>query len=93
MPNYEYIERESGETMTVNRPISERHLPMVTERGTFHLMEIPSRMNINTKAEGIGGGKDVIKGYYSQECKLGAKFKSEFKPDVIKKAWSTPYEK
>ncbi len=73
------------------RAMSERQKPVRDGKEIFHFMPIPSFSIGGAVKHDIGGGKDVIAGYYRQEQKLGARFHTEFKPDQVKKAWSTPY--
>jgi hypothetical protein len=59
----------------------------------FERQQVPSSVTVLHGHGGPGLQGDVLKGYYEAEQKQGTKFKSEFKPDEIKKAWSTPYDK
>ena len=89
MPLYEFdvLNGETGsviETIAVRVPMAERNSVLIRRR------TVPSSVSISGVAEVPTQGHAVIKGYRKEELKKGSRFKSEFTPDQIKKAWAKP---
>jgi hypothetical protein len=93
MPIYEYMNRRTGEMMMVRVPVAERKDRLIQDGQVFERLTVPSSVTVLRGHGALGECNDVLKGYYKQEQKLGSRFKSEFKAETIKRAWSTPYEK
>jgi len=89
MPLYEYRDRETGSVVLIERPVADRdQVPSRYERLGF-----PSRFAL----KGVGDvpyhpaspdGRNILKGYYAQEQKLGSRFRPGHRSETIKKAWS-----
>ncbi len=92
MPTYQYVSRKTGETITKQRPMVDRKRPIHENGDTFFFQAIPLFSIGGPPKHELGGPEAVLKGYYKQEQKLGARFSTEFKANDIKRAWSTPYE-
>lgn len=87
MPIYEY-ENKSGARILLFSSVKDRNKPRRVRGSVFKRSKNVVKFNVAMGALPHGAMADTIKGYYNEEIKHGAKFKSEFTKDEIKKAWS-----
>ena len=89
MPIYQYTDTRNGSVVELEKSVAERDsVPKYLKRFT-----VPQRLALVGVGEPLdnplGSNKtNIMKGYYSQEQKLGSRFKSEFSADQVKRAWS-----
>lgn len=86
MPAYDYIDEETGLTITVRRPVADRNKPIVLRRSKT----IPDRVGViiagsNTTESDFD--KKIMRGYHRQECERGSSFRSGHSAETIKKTW------
>ena len=88
MPLYEF-EDDQGLGVRVNliRPIKDMDRPLTL---TLKRRKVPSRISVVGGAQPATQASEVMAGYYKQEQKNGARFRSRFTKEQIKNAWSTP---
>ncbi len=84
MPLYEYTNTE-GDSVLLRVPVDERDNQPGLNRVAIHaqLNTVGSRATMEGDT-----AKSVMKGYHSEECKGGSRFKSSFTASQIKAAWS-----
>jgi len=89
MPIYQYTDTRNGSVVELEKSVAERDsVPKYLKRFT-----VPQRLALvgvgDPLDNPLGSNKtNIMKGYYSQEQKLGSRFKSEFSADQVKRAWS-----
>ena len=87
MPIYQYTDTRNGSVVELERTVAERDsVPKHLKRFT-----VPQKLTLfgvgetPENPEGVNM-TNLMKGYYRQEQKLGSRFKSQYKPDQIKRA-------
>lgn len=87
MPIYQYEDTRNGSVVELEKPVAERDsVPRYLKR-----FAVPQKLTLvgvgepHENPEGVNM-KNLMKGYYRQEQKLGSRFKSQYKPDHIKRA-------
>ena len=87
MPIYQYEDTRNGSVVELEKPVAERDsVPRYLKR-----FAVPQKLTLvgvgepHENPEGVNM-TNLMKGYYSQEQKLGSRFKSQYKPDQIKRA-------
>lgn len=87
MPIYQYEDTRNGSVVELEKPVAERDsVPRYLKRFT-----VPQKLTLvgvgepHENPEGVNM-TNLMKGYYSQEQKLGSRFKSQYKPDQIRRA-------
>ena len=87
MPIYQYTDTRNGSVVELERTVAERDsVPKHLKRFT-----VPQKLTLfgvgepRENPEGVNM-TNLMKGYYRQEQKLGSRFKSQYKPDQIKRA-------
>ena len=87
MPVYQYEDTRNGSVVELERRVDERDsVPRHLKRFT-----VPQKLTLVGVGEPLENPVGVnqtnlMKGYYRQEQKLGSRFKSQYKPDQIKRA-------
>ena len=87
MPIYQYEDTRNGSVVELEKPVAERDsVPRYLKR-----FQVPQRLSLVGVGEPLDNPLGVnqtnlMKGYYSQEQKLGSRFKSRYTPDSIKRA-------
>ena len=87
MPVYQYTDTRNGSVVELERPVAERDkVPSYLKR-----FAVPQKLTLfgvgepRENPEGVNM-TNLMKGYYRQEQRLGSRFKSQYKPDQIKRA-------
>jgi hypothetical protein len=87
MPVYQYTDTRNGSVVELERPVAERdQVPAHLKR-----FAVPQKLTLfgvgepRENPEGVNM-TNLMKGYYRQEQRLGSRFKSQYKPDQIKRA-------
>lgn len=87
MPIYQYEDTRNGSVIELERRVDERDLvPRHLKR-----FSVPQKLTLvgvgepHESPEGVNM-TNLMKGYYRQEQRLGSRFKSQYKPDQIKRA-------
>ena len=87
MPIYQYTDTRNGSVVELERTVAERDsVPKHLKRFT-----VPQKLTLfgvgepRENPEGVNM-TNLMQGYYRQEQKLGSRFKSQYKPDQIKRA-------
>ena len=87
MPIYQYTDTRNGSVVELERTVAERDsVPKHLKRFT-----VPQKLTLfgvgepHENPEGVNM-TNLMQGYYRQEQKLGSRFKSQYKPDQIKRA-------
>ena len=87
MPVYQYEDTRNGKVVELEKAVAERDsVPRYLKRFT-----VPQRLTLVGVGEPLDNPLGVnqtnlMKGYYSQEQKLGSRFRSQYTPDSIKRA-------
>ena len=87
MPIYEYEDTRNGNVIELEKAVAERDsVPRYLKRFT-----VPKRLSLVGVGEPLDNQLGVnqtnlMKGYYRQEQKLGSRFRSQYTPDIIKRA-------
>jgi len=87
MPIYQYEDTRNGSVVELEKPVAERDsVPRYLKR-----FAVPQKLTLvgvgepHENPEGVNM-TNLMKGYYRQEQKLGSRFKSQYKPDQIRRA-------
>lgn len=87
MPVYQYEDTRNGSVIELEKPVAERDsVPRYLKR-----FAVPQKLTLvgvgepHENPEGVNM-TNLMKGYYRQEQKLGSRFKSQYKPDQIRRA-------
>ncbi len=87
MPVYQYTDTRNGSVVELERPVAERdQVPSHLKR-----FAVPQKLTLfgvgepRENPEGVNM-TNLMKGYYRQEQRLGSRFKSQYKPDQIRRA-------
>ena len=87
MPVYQYEDTRNGSVVELEKAVAERDsVPRYLKR-----FAVPQKLTLvgvgepHENPEGVNM-TNLMKGYYRQEQKLGSRFKSQYKPDHIKRA-------
>ena len=87
MPVYQYEDTRNGCVIELEKPVAERDsVPRYLKR-----FAVPQKLTLvgvgepHENPEGVNM-TNLMKGYYRQEQKLGSRFKSQYKPDQIRRA-------
>lgn len=87
MPVYQYEDTRNGSVVELEKPVAERDsVPRYLKR-----FAVPQKLTLvgvgepHENPEGVNM-TNLMKGYYRQEQKLGSRFKSQYKPDQIRRA-------
>ena len=87
MPIYQYEDTRNGSVIELEKRVEER------DRVPRHLkrFSVPQKLTLvgvgepRENPEGVNM-TNLMKGYYRQEQKLGSRFRSQYKPDQIRRA-------
>jgi hypothetical protein len=85
MPLYDY-QTKDGSVVSLLVPVDQRD----QQAGLSRIL-CPLRVNVvtcPTPCPSDAHPKNVLAGYHRLECEQGSRFKSDFTPQQIKKAWS-----
>ena len=87
MPIYQYEDTRNGSVVELEKPVAERDsVPRYLKR-----FAVPQKLTLvgvgepHENPEGVNM-TNLMKGYYRQKQKLGSRFRSQYKPDQIKRA-------
>ena len=87
MPVYQYEDTRNGSVVELEKAVAERDsVPRYLKR-----FAVPQKLTLvgvgepHENPEGVNM-TNLMKGYYRQEQKLGSRFKSQYKPDHIRRA-------
>ena len=87
MPIYQYEDTRNGSVVELEKPVAERDsVPRYLKR-----FAVPQKLTLvgvgepHENPEGVNM-TNLMKGYYRQEQKLGSRFKSQYKPEQIRRA-------
>ena len=87
MPVYQYEDTRNGSVVELEKPVADRDsVPRYLKR-----FSVPQKLTLvgvgepRENPEGVNM-TNLMMGYYRQEQKLGSRFKSQYKPDHIKRA-------
>jgi len=87
MPIYQYEDTRNGSVVELEKAVAERDsVPRYLKR-----FSVPQKLTLvgvgepRENPEGVNM-TNLMKGYYRQEQKLGSRFKSQYKPDQIRRA-------
>ena len=87
MPIYQYEDTRNGSVVELEKAVAERDsVPRYLKR--FSVPQKLTLVGVGEPRENPDGVNmtNLMKGYYRQEQKLGSRFKSQYKPDQIKRA-------
>jgi ABC-type ATPase with predicted acetyltransferase domain len=84
MPLYEYL-KPDGSKVLLRVTVDERDKQDGLERVSIHT-QINTISNRTTPESDTA--KTVLKGYHAEECSKGSRFRSDFTPEQIKRAWA-----
>ena len=88
MPVYQYEDSRNGSVIELERPVAER------DKVPAHLkrFSVPQKLTLvgvgdPSPEPGSDQVKNIMKGYYKYEQRLGSRFKSSYSADQVRRAW------
>lgn len=88
MPVYQYEDSRNGSVIELERPVAKR------DKVPSHLkrFSVPQKLTLvgvgdPSPEPGSDHVKNIMKGYYKYEQRLGSRFKSSYTADQVRRAW------
>ena len=88
MPVYQYRDTQNGGVVELERRVDERdQVPAHLKR-----FSVPQKLTLvgvgdPSPEPGSDHVKNIMKGYYKHEQRLGSRFKSSYSADQVRRAW------